>query len=131
VIPGVDVASLRNVSEKRGVPKVRDGLPVPLPRVPREILDKPSFEDPEYRSLLVCGLQLFGDSKIRLGAFLRENPNREVRAGGNGDYLIRDGLNAPFGRHSLEFDHSCLARSCVDDVVDPFKGGGRSKVRDH
>jgi len=91
---------------------------VPLPRVPREILNKPSFEDPEYWSL-----QLFGDSETRLGILLKEDPNREVGAGGYGDYLICGGLNAPFERHSLEFDHSSLARSCVDDVIDPFEGG--------
>ncbi len=96
---------------------------MPLPRVRREVLNKPSFEDPEYWSLLVWGLQLFGNSETRLGAFLREHPNREVGAGGYGDYLIRGGLNAPFGRHSLEFDHSSLAWSCVDDVIDPFEGG--------
>ncbi len=96
---------------------------MPLPLVPREILNKPSFEDPEYRSFLVWSLQLFGDSEIRLGTFLREDPNREVGADGYGDYLIHGGLNALFGRHSLEFDHCCLARGCVDDVIDPFKGG--------
>ncbi len=96
---------------------------MPLPRVPREILNKPNFEDPEYWSLLVWGLQFFGDSKTRPGVLLREDPNREVGAGGYGDYLIRGSLNAPFGCHSLEFNHFSLARSCVDDGIDPFKGG--------
>ncbi len=34
-IPGVGVASLRSVSEERGVPKVQNGFPVPHPRVSR------------------------------------------------------------------------------------------------
>ncbi len=96
---------------------------MPLPWVLGEILNKPSFEDPKYWSFLVWDLQFFGDFEIRPGAFLKEDPNREIGACSYGDCLIIGGLNAPFGCHSPEFDHSSLARSGFEDKINPFKEG--------
>ncbi len=86
-------------------------------------MNKPKFEDPEYMSLLIRGLQFFGDPKARPGTFLREDPNREVGACGNCDYLSGGGLNAPFGCHSPEFDRSGVARGGFENKIDPFEWG--------
>ncbi|CAK9195836.1 unnamed protein product [Sphagnum troendelagicum] len=102
---------------------------MPLPWVPGEVLNKPRFEDPEYWSLLVWGLQFFGDPKARPRAFLREDPNREVGACGYGDCLVRGGLNASFGCHSLEFDHSSVARGGFEDEINPFEWGAGQWLR--
>ncbi len=123
MVPGVDISSFGGVVEEGGVPWGGGGLPVPLPGVPREILNKTSFEDPEDWSLLAWGLQFLGNSETRPGAFLGENSDRKEGAGGDGDYLVGGGLNALVRRHSFEFDRSGLARSCVEDEVDPFEGG--------
>ncbi|CAM6000943.1 unnamed protein product, partial [Sphagnum balticum] len=71
MLPGVDASSLRSVPEEGGVPEVQGGFPVPFPWVPGEILDKPSFKNPKNGSLLIRGLQDFGNSEIRPGIFLR------------------------------------------------------------
>jgi hypothetical protein len=42
----VVVSPLGGVAEKRGVPKGRSGLPMPLPWVPWEVLDESSFKNP-------------------------------------------------------------------------------------
>ncbi|CAN5960026.1 unnamed protein product [Sphagnum jensenii] len=60
---------------------------MPLPGVPREVLDKARFEDPEGWRFLTCGLQFFGDFESRPGAFLGENSDRAEVAGGDGDDL--------------------------------------------
>lgn len=96
---------------------------MPLPGVPGEVLNKASFEDPEDWSLLAWNLQFLGNSNDRPGAFLRKNSDRKERVGGDGDYLVGGGLNAPVGRHSFEFDRSGLARSCVEYEVNPFERG--------
>ncbi len=70
MLPGVDVSSLRSVPEEGGVPEVLGGFPVPFPSVPGEIFYKPSFEDPKNGSLLVRGLQDFGNSETCPGIFL-------------------------------------------------------------
>ncbi|CAK9205790.1 unnamed protein product [Sphagnum troendelagicum] len=96
---------------------------MPLPGVPREVLDKARFEDPEGWRFLTCGLQFLGDFESRPGAFLGENSDRAEVASGDGDDLVGGGLNAPIGHHSFEFDRSGLSWGCAEDEIDPFEGG--------
>ncbi len=109
-VPSVDVTSFSDVTVEGGVPKGQGGLPMPLLRVPREVLDKARFEDPEGWCFLTCSLQFLGDFESRPGAYLGENSDRAEVAGGDGDDLVGGGLDAPVGRHSFEFDRSGLSR---------------------
>jgi len=67
----VDVASFGGVAKEGCVPERWGGAPMPLPWVPREVLDEAGFEDPKDWGLLVSGLQLLADFEGRPKAFLR------------------------------------------------------------
>ncbi len=97
-VPSVDVTSFGGVTVEGGVPEGRGGLPMPLPEVPREVLDKARFEDLEGWCFLTNGLQFLGDFESRPGAFLEENSDRAEVAGGDGDDLVGGGLDASVGR---------------------------------
>ncbi|CAK9881920.1 unnamed protein product [Sphagnum jensenii] len=112
-----------NVTEEGSVFEGRGGLPMPLPWVPREVLNKAGFEDPEGWCFLTCNLQFLSDFESRPGAFLGENSDQAEVVGGDGDNLVGGGLDAPIGRHSFEFDRSSLSRGYVEDKIDPFEGG--------
>jgi len=69
--PNVDIASFGGVAKEGRIPERWGGAPMPLPWVPKEVLDEASFEDPKDWELLARGLQLLGDFEGRHGAFLR------------------------------------------------------------
>jgi hypothetical protein len=69
-VTSVDVTSFSSVAKEGGVSKGRGGLPMPLPRVPGEILNEARFKNLEDWSFLARCFQLLGDSKAQLGTFL-------------------------------------------------------------
>ncbi|CAK9252093.1 unnamed protein product [Sphagnum jensenii] len=122
-VSSIDVASFGGVPVEGDVSEWWGGLPMPLPGVPGEVLDKARFEDPESWCFLTCGFQFLGDFESRPEAFLGEDFDRTEVASGDGDGLVGGGLNVPVRRHSSEFDRLGLSRGCVEDEIYPFEGG--------
>ncbi len=122
---GVVVAPFGDVAKEWGIPKGWRGLPVPLPWVPWEILDEPSFEDPVERGLLAWSLQIPGHFEGRPRSFLGKDSDRAEVCRGDGENLVSRGLDVTIGRDFLEFYHVGLTWCGFEHKVNPVEWGAR------
>ncbi len=91
---------------------------MPLTRVPWKVLDESIFEDPMEVGLLAWGLQVPGHFEGRPMSFLREYFDRVEVRHGDGESLVRGGLDAPVGRDFPEFHHADFTWGGFEHVID-------------
>ncbi len=80
-------------------------------------MDEAGFEDLENWGLLVKSLQLLGNLEVGSGSFLSQNSDRKKVVGGDGDGLVRGGLNVSAVNASFEFDSFGLTRQYAEYEV--------------
>ncbi len=124
--PSVLVAPFGSVAEEGSVTKRVQSLPIPLPKVPRKVLDEFCFKDPIERGFLTRGRRLSGHFEGGPGSFLGKDSNRVVVVDGDDEGLVACGLDAAASRGLLEFNNRSLAWGGFKNVVHPIEWGARA-----
>ncbi len=121
--PGVLVPSFGRVAEEGGISHVLRFLPMLISRVPREVRDEASFENPVNGGFFTWGQQVFGKLERCPMSFLGEHSNRRVSLQGDDDVLNAGGLDAVGGGGPSERPGSSRGLGCFNYLINPFMRG--------
>jgi hypothetical protein len=99
------IAPFGGVAEERSVPHFARLLPVPVSRIPLEVVDETGSEDPVEKGFLTWEGDVLGQSKGCTMVVLSEYPDKFVPLQGDGDDVGAGGLDATRVGDSPEFSH--------------------------